>query len=112
MKTTTNNTGPARDPARWGKLVQQAADDSPPPVDTAALLRAVRRASAQAASAQAVPPAAGSPADWLAELSDWLSARRVIPACLAAACVLAAAITWQIAEVWGALDWAQWGGAL
>ncbi|OAM87987.1 hypothetical protein OH491_07465 [Termitidicoccus mucosus] len=104
---TPSNTDPVRAPARWDTLVQQAADDSPPPVDTAALLRAVRRASAQA-----MPPAAGTPADWLAELSDWLSARRVIPACFAAACVLAAAITWQIAEVWTALDWAQWGGAL
>ncbi|MDR0352636.1 MAG: hypothetical protein LBI02_04550 [Opitutaceae bacterium] len=104
---TPSNTGPTRDPARWDKLVRQAADDTPPPLDTAALLRAVGQAAAQA-----LPPPPGAPADWQAEPSGWLSARRVIPACLAAACVLAAAITWQVAEVWTALDWAQWGGAL
>ncbi len=105
MKTPSNIT-PGDHPSPWEKLFRRAASDSPPPVDAVALLRVVREAAAPA-----LPPAAAQ-ADWLAELSDWLSAKQVIPACLAVTCMLAAAATWQAAEVWAALDWAQWGGAL
>lgn len=80
---------------RWQDLVQRARSDAPPPVDTSALLRAVRAAADE--------PQAG----WLAEFALLFGRRGAMAGCLAGAAAFALVATWQAWDLWQALPWAQ-----
>jgi hypothetical protein len=80
----------------WQKLVARAREDASPPIDRAALHRAVREFAPQTAD--------GGAADFLAGMAT----RRVLSGCLAGAGACAVLASWQAWETWQALPWAQW----
>ncbi len=83
-----NTPDPASDP-RWLELLRRARADTPPAIDTAALLREVRAAARPA-------PETG----WTG-LAALFEIRGALPACLTAICLLTAFSLWQ---AWSALE--------
>ena len=88
-------TPPPNPDSRWDGLVRQARSDAAPPVDVAALLRAVRQAG----------PAPDT--GWLADLAALFSARRAWATCLAGSAACALVVAWEIWDSARALPWAQ-----
>ncbi len=82
-----NTPDPSHDP-RWLDLVRRARADTPPAIDTAAVLREVR-----AAARSATEP-------WWTSLASLLDIRGAVPACIAAICLLAAVSFWQAWSAW------------
>lgn len=98
------NTLPPSD-SEWERTLRLARADAPPPVDTAALLRAVRAA-----------PAPGR-ADWLEELAGLFASPRLLLACGAGAIALGWFAVGEVREAEETLAWARlveptWGGDL
>lgn len=89
------NTPRSNSEDRWNGLVRRARRDAAPPVDTAALLAAVRRAAAE--------PRPG----WLGDFTALFAARRPLAACLASAAALAVLAGWQASVFWHDMAWAQ-----
>ncbi|MBI5382613.1 MAG: hypothetical protein HZA31_11990 [Opitutae bacterium] len=79
----------------WTRLLAQARADTPPPLDQAALLRAVR--------SEPLPTSA----TWSDDFLGLFAPQRVLPACLAGTGALALFASWEIWSVWQALPWAQ-----
>lgn len=80
---------------KWEGLVQRARRDVAPPVDAAAVLRAVR------AAADAPRPG------WLVEFATLFAVHRAVPACLALALLLGGLASWEAWGMWQALPWAE-----
>jgi len=88
-------TPPSNSDSRWDDLVRQARADVGPPVDLAALLRAVRQAPLEERRG------------WFTDFSALFSSARVISGCLAGAGAFALVATWQVWDSWQVLPWIQ-----
>ena len=83
--------------SNWQKLLRRARDDTPPPIDKAALLRAVRVAAATR------PVAPG----FLEELEALFGSPRTLLTCATLACVGLLFTKWEIANANDSLPWIQ-----
>ena len=92
MNTPGSNPDPS---SRWDKLLNTARADAAPPVDVAALQRVVRNAELPAR------------ATWADEFVALFASRRALPAFAAATLIVATLTTWEVADLWAVLPWAQ-----
>lgn len=81
--------------SRWRDLTARARRDAAPPVDTPALLRALRPAMLE--------PRRG----WLTDLALAFPGRRAVSLCLSGTVALAVMTGWTTWNLWEALPWAQ-----
>lgn len=81
-----NNPDPTNNP-HWHDLVRRARADTPAPIDTTALLRAVRNEPLTTPS-------------WWTELAALVELRKALQVSLAAACLLIATAGWQTWDLW------------